>query len=225
MESDSEVEYVGESNTHRFIHARPDCPEEGFRERGSGERYSLVHDINVRHCDKCFCFICEIPAAECKDWCSSTSSNASSPEFNHCSASYVDSKDAHRTHANRRWHVQCLRLREERRAEEQRRRVQQERDEETQQQRRVQQEAGDELERRRVEQQRRRAQRNAEQMARFDAGRSDRFEAYRLRHQPDWQNMEVYYHFLQSFDREEAVFRSWVEQPVDSSDDSDDSDD
>ncbi|PXF46015.1 hypothetical protein BWQ96_04190 [Gracilariopsis chorda] len=42
-----------------YPHARPHCLAHPFGKKGVHRR---------RHCDNCYCCVCEIPAAECKKW-------------------------------------------------------------------------------------------------------------------------------------------------------------
>ena len=75
---DDAIEIIGESNTGSnpfldFPHRREDCQRFAFSK--NPERY----------CRLCYCYVCDVPASECKEWY--LSSNGS-----HCEARHSDSK-------------------------------------------------------------------------------------------------------------------------------------
>jgi hypothetical protein len=57
-----DIEEIGVANEHTYIHARFDCPKFEF------EASRLFSHWNQQCCDKCFCWVCDVPAVECSIW-------------------------------------------------------------------------------------------------------------------------------------------------------------
>ena len=57
-----DIEELGVANEYTYIHARFDCPKFKF------EPGHIFSPPNQRFCDKCYCWICDMPASECSTW-------------------------------------------------------------------------------------------------------------------------------------------------------------
>ena len=68
-DDDDEVVFVGFSSPV-LPHTREHCPEYIFN------RSDIVCSNNIRKCDKCYCYICDISASECKAWRSHCNASA-----------------------------------------------------------------------------------------------------------------------------------------------------
>ena len=79
--SDDDLEIVGEfgDSAADFPHARCDCSSHKFFAKDG--RAKLTTAGNADHCGNCYCFVCDCPVAECKQW---TSDDAKKPA--HCNA-------------------------------------------------------------------------------------------------------------------------------------------
>ena len=68
-DDDDEVVFVGFSSPV-LPHTREHCPEYIF------DRSDIVCSNNIRKCDKCYCYICDVSASECKVWRSHCNASA-----------------------------------------------------------------------------------------------------------------------------------------------------
>jgi hypothetical protein len=64
-EDDDEVQTVAVRNDSVMIHPRNGCPRFAFV---PGKNRTVPDENNQQYCGKCYCWICEKPAAECNDW-------------------------------------------------------------------------------------------------------------------------------------------------------------
>ena len=69
-----DVEIVGTVNEVKLPHMRPHCTEHPFQ---SGD------DSNIQACDLCFCFVCDVPYNECKEWRSHCDATDKGPRAYH----------------------------------------------------------------------------------------------------------------------------------------------
>ena len=63
---DDDLEIVGECGSFAsdLPHARCDCPTTPFK----AGRSKLTIEANAKTCAQCYCFVCQIPAAQCEGW-------------------------------------------------------------------------------------------------------------------------------------------------------------
>ena len=83
---DDEVVLVGgssHSGAAAFAHTRQQCVKYpfAFETKKSMLQSSLPYKNNALFCVKCFCYVCDVPASECKLWC-----NTNSGQPAHCNA-------------------------------------------------------------------------------------------------------------------------------------------
>jgi hypothetical protein len=65
VDVDDDLQAVGVlQTTVVYPHARADCRTRLF----SGEASDEAHDKNVQTCDKCYCYVCDVEASNCKAW-------------------------------------------------------------------------------------------------------------------------------------------------------------
>ena len=83
--NDGEVVCVGGTGcpVAQFPHARKDCTKHSFafETRKSILQSTKPYKKNDICCDKCFCYVCDVPASECKFWC-----NTAAGQPAHCNA-------------------------------------------------------------------------------------------------------------------------------------------
>jgi len=63
-DDDIEIEYCGMTNAQVFPHMRQHCTKYPFwikKQKGRKQN-------NKQYCDKCYCFVCDVPVTECSDW-------------------------------------------------------------------------------------------------------------------------------------------------------------
>ena len=67
-----------------FIHTREMCPFHLFalEAKESAMKSVSAHGMNHLHCVKCYCYVCDAPASECKEW----TGNSATAEAAHCNA-------------------------------------------------------------------------------------------------------------------------------------------
>lgn len=67
-ETDEDIALVGTRNHQRLPHARQHCTEKPFQ-NDTGYSLAARQAVNSQVCDLCFCFVCDVPAKDCKgDW-------------------------------------------------------------------------------------------------------------------------------------------------------------
>ena len=53
-------------------HSRSNCTEHNFSPEEEGQYNAatvpLQDLVNAKHCDKCYCYVCDVPASECIEW-------------------------------------------------------------------------------------------------------------------------------------------------------------
>ncbi len=79
--TDKDVVVEGVLNETRLPHMRQHCTRCPFNFHSVT---SSRRETNSSSCDLCYCYVCDCPVKDCKNWYSSTST---SPEDNHCCAS------------------------------------------------------------------------------------------------------------------------------------------
>jgi hypothetical protein len=66
-EAEEDIEVVGTKNHVRLPHARQHCTEKPFQnDSGFSEQGRTA--VNKEICDRCYCYVCDIPASDCKTW-------------------------------------------------------------------------------------------------------------------------------------------------------------
>lgn len=83
---DDDVVLVGgssHSGAAAFVHTRQQCVKHpfAFETRKSMLQSALPYKKNNFFCEKCFCYVCDVPASECKFWC-----NTAAGQPAHCNA-------------------------------------------------------------------------------------------------------------------------------------------
>ena len=75
-ESDSDVEFIGVNQSAELCllpHARCDCPSKKFA-RGDSR-------LNAERCSGCYCYVCDVPASDCRTWRAHCSAEARLEEW------------------------------------------------------------------------------------------------------------------------------------------------
>ena len=68
VNDDKETMEMGTENTMDLPHMRKDCTKHTFIPDVKYNTASSKVDTNYQSCDKCFCYVCDIPVQDCKDW-------------------------------------------------------------------------------------------------------------------------------------------------------------
>ena len=67
---DDEFQIIGDKNAMRLPHMRQHCVEHRFVEDNSRISVRMdatdVNECNQKYCNLCYCFVCDVPASECK---------------------------------------------------------------------------------------------------------------------------------------------------------------
>ncbi|XP_078609584.1 uncharacterized protein LOC144880951 isoform X2 [Branchiostoma floridae x Branchiostoma japonicum] len=75
-EDDLLVTFVSLPETAHYPHARGDCKIHSFKEVDLTTIGPVEN--NAKHCEKCYCFMCDVPASQCQQW--------TNPAGAHCNA-------------------------------------------------------------------------------------------------------------------------------------------
>ena len=65
---DCEIAICGIYNSQVFIHMRQHCTKYPFMEKTQKGRKKGRKKNNMNYCDKCYCYVCDIPVKECRNW-------------------------------------------------------------------------------------------------------------------------------------------------------------
>jgi len=63
--NEDDIAVVGTRNHHRLPHARQHCTEKPFQ-IDTGYSLAASRAVNSEVCDCCYCYVCDVPATECK---------------------------------------------------------------------------------------------------------------------------------------------------------------
>ena len=86
-DKDDDVVLMGQTNAVALPHMRQHCTECNFdssQGNGAGTLSKAAIENNSKHCDRCYCYVCDLPAKECIDWKSPVGSLYRTA--NHCCA-------------------------------------------------------------------------------------------------------------------------------------------
>ena len=96
---DDDVIIMGATNQLRLPHLRQHCTEFKFLSNPSQSKVmtTTMLETNSKHCDLCYCFVCDCPVKECRQWCHPGDCRAG--YWNHCCADDKQDHWVHRRHS------------------------------------------------------------------------------------------------------------------------------
>lgn len=66
--NDEQIEVVGTVSHVRLPHMRQHCTEHPFAYFNSSKEKLEKAGHNEKFCDKCYCYVCDVPVGECSQW-------------------------------------------------------------------------------------------------------------------------------------------------------------
>jgi len=68
-EDDDEVQAVGRTKALHLPHLRMHCLEHPFTPKiTANKKNKIPWDNNKKHCEMCYCYVCDVPVGSCSDW-------------------------------------------------------------------------------------------------------------------------------------------------------------